>query len=43
MSPARLQLDCSENVDEEAAKKWIKGDSTLECCKILSDDVIVSR
>ncbi|GBN87159.1 hypothetical protein AVEN_176684-1 [Araneus ventricosus] len=42
-SPARLQLDCSENVDEEAVGQWINEDSTLECCEALSDDDIVSR
>ncbi|GBM95652.1 hypothetical protein AVEN_130013-1 [Araneus ventricosus] len=41
LSPARLQLDCSENVDEEAVEQWINEDSTLECCKVLSDDDIV--
>ncbi|GBN52464.1 hypothetical protein AVEN_238011-1 [Araneus ventricosus] len=39
----RLQLDCSENVDEEAVELWISEDSTLECCEVLSDDDIVSR
>ncbi|GBN05278.1 hypothetical protein AVEN_90693-1 [Araneus ventricosus] len=29
LSPARLQLDCSENVDEEAVEQWINKDSTL--------------
>ncbi|GBN69435.1 hypothetical protein AVEN_213404-1 [Araneus ventricosus] len=43
LSPARLQLDYSENVDEEALEQWINEDSTLECCEVLSDDVIVSR
>ncbi|GBN31935.1 hypothetical protein AVEN_37920-1 [Araneus ventricosus] len=43
LSPTRLQLDCSENVDEEAAEQWINEDSTLECCEVLSDDDIVSR
>ncbi|GBN96291.1 hypothetical protein AVEN_243497-1 [Araneus ventricosus] len=38
LSPARLQLDCSENVDEEAVGQWINEDSTLECCEVLSDD-----
>ncbi|GBM10422.1 hypothetical protein AVEN_263338-1 [Araneus ventricosus] len=42
-SPARLQLDCSQIVDEEAVKQWINEDSTLECCEVLSDDDIVSR
>ncbi|GBM90603.1 hypothetical protein AVEN_264673-1 [Araneus ventricosus] len=42
-SPARLQLDCSENVDEEAVGQWINKDSTLECFEVLSDDDIVSR
>ncbi|GBO19493.1 hypothetical protein AVEN_97765-1 [Araneus ventricosus] len=42
LSPARLQLDCSENVDEEAVEHWINKDSTLECCEVLSDDDIVS-
>ncbi|GBL82734.1 hypothetical protein AVEN_115749-1 [Araneus ventricosus] len=42
LSPARLQLDCSENVDEEAVEQWINEDSTLECCEVLSDDDIVS-
>ncbi|GBM36933.1 hypothetical protein AVEN_132191-1 [Araneus ventricosus] len=42
-SPARLQLDCSENVDEEAVEQWINEDSTLDCCEVLSDDGIVSR
>ncbi|GBM81860.1 hypothetical protein AVEN_219818-1 [Araneus ventricosus] len=41
--PGRLQLDCSENVDEEAVEQWINEDSTLECCEILSDDDIVYR
>ncbi|GBO12908.1 hypothetical protein AVEN_67844-2 [Araneus ventricosus] len=40
--PARLKLDCSENVDEEAVEQWINEDSTLECCKVLSGDDIVS-
>ncbi|GBN71801.1 hypothetical protein AVEN_245194-1, partial [Araneus ventricosus] len=43
LSPARLQLDCSENVDEEAGEQWINEDSTLECCEVLSDDDIVSH
>ncbi|GBL89447.1 hypothetical protein AVEN_259047-1, partial [Araneus ventricosus] len=43
LSPARLQLDCSENVDEEAVEQWINEDSALECRKVLSDDDIVSR
>ncbi|GBN21888.1 hypothetical protein AVEN_215246-1 [Araneus ventricosus] len=43
LSPARLQLDCSENVDEEAVEQWINEDSTSECCEVLSDDDIVSR
>ncbi|GBO39980.1 hypothetical protein AVEN_224478-1 [Araneus ventricosus] len=43
LSPARLRLDCSENVDEEAVEQWINEDSTLECCEVLSDDDIVSR
>ncbi|GBN96917.1 hypothetical protein AVEN_202791-2-1, partial [Araneus ventricosus] len=43
LSPARLQLDCSENVDEEAVEQWINEDSTLECCEVLNDDDIVSR
>ncbi|GBM48761.1 hypothetical protein AVEN_24949-1 [Araneus ventricosus] len=33
-SPARLQLDCSENVDEEAVDQRINEDSTLECCEV---------
>ncbi|GBN05056.1 hypothetical protein AVEN_71189-1 [Araneus ventricosus] len=37
------KLDCSENVDEEAVEQWINEDSTLECCEVFSDDVIVSR
>ncbi|GBN37287.1 hypothetical protein AVEN_160870-1 [Araneus ventricosus] len=37
------KLDCSENVDIEAVEQWINEDSTLECCEVLSDDVIVSR
>ncbi|GBM59035.1 hypothetical protein AVEN_7416-1 [Araneus ventricosus] len=37
------KLDCSENVDEEAVEQWINEDSTLECCKVLSDDDIVSH
>ncbi|GBM29767.1 hypothetical protein AVEN_238843-1 [Araneus ventricosus] len=41
LSPARLQLDCSENVDEEALGQWINEDSTLEWCEVLSDDDIV--
>ncbi|GBM72349.1 hypothetical protein AVEN_178029-1, partial [Araneus ventricosus] len=40
---ARLQLDCSENIDEEAVEQWINEDSKLECCEVLSDDDIVSR
>ncbi|GBN79812.1 hypothetical protein AVEN_206227-1 [Araneus ventricosus] len=40
---ARLQLDCSENVDEEAVEQWINEDSKMECCEVLSDDDIVSR
>ncbi|GBM22181.1 hypothetical protein AVEN_190833-1 [Araneus ventricosus] len=43
LSPAKLQLDCSENVDEEAVEQWINEDSTLECCGVLSDGDIVSR
>ncbi|GBM33850.1 hypothetical protein AVEN_175686-1 [Araneus ventricosus] len=43
LSPARLQLDCSEDVDEEAVEQWINEDSTLECCAVLSDYDIVSR
>ncbi|GBN32820.1 hypothetical protein AVEN_107017-1 [Araneus ventricosus] len=43
LSLARLQLDCSENVDEEAVERWINEDSTSECCEVLSDDDIVSR
>ncbi|GBM14839.1 hypothetical protein AVEN_255894-1 [Araneus ventricosus] len=43
LSPARLQLDYFENVDEEAVEQWINEDSTLECCEVLSDDDIVSR
>ncbi|GBL75973.1 hypothetical protein AVEN_234292-1 [Araneus ventricosus] len=43
LSPATLQLDCSENVDEEAVGQWINEDSTLECCEDLSDDDIVPR
>ncbi|GBM21264.1 hypothetical protein AVEN_83250-1 [Araneus ventricosus] len=43
LSPARHQLDCSENVDEEAVEQWINEDSILECCEVLSDDDIVSR
>ncbi|GBN94566.1 hypothetical protein AVEN_192853-1 [Araneus ventricosus] len=43
LSPARLQLDCSENEDEEAVEQWVNEDSTLECCKVLSDDYIVSH
>ncbi|GBM36247.1 hypothetical protein AVEN_71953-1 [Araneus ventricosus] len=41
-SPARLQLDCSENVDEEAVEQCINQDSTFECCDALSEDDIVS-
>ncbi|GBN89593.1 hypothetical protein AVEN_183274-1 [Araneus ventricosus] len=41
--PARLQLDCSENVDEEALGQRINEDSILKCCKVLSDDDIESR
>ncbi|GBL76586.1 hypothetical protein AVEN_52839-1, partial [Araneus ventricosus] len=40
---ARLQLDCSEYLDEEAVEQWINEDSPLECCEALSDDDIVSR
>ncbi|GBN75525.1 hypothetical protein AVEN_269944-1 [Araneus ventricosus] len=43
LSPARLQLNCSENVDEEAVEHWINEDSTFECCEVLSDDDIVSH
>ncbi|GBN08739.1 hypothetical protein AVEN_64893-1 [Araneus ventricosus] len=43
LSPSRLQSDCSENVDEEAVEQWINEDSISECCKVLSDDDIVSR
>ncbi|GBO42877.1 hypothetical protein AVEN_274999-1, partial [Araneus ventricosus] len=43
LSPARLQFDCSKNVDEEAVEQWINEDSTFECCEVLSDDDIVSR
>ncbi|GBM72751.1 hypothetical protein AVEN_162531-1 [Araneus ventricosus] len=42
LSPARLALDSSVNVDEEAEEQWINEDSTLECCEVLSDDDIVS-
>ncbi|GBN61820.1 hypothetical protein AVEN_62880-1, partial [Araneus ventricosus] len=42
LSPARLQLDCSENADEEEVEQWINEDSTLDCCEVLSDDDIVS-
>ncbi|GBO18415.1 hypothetical protein AVEN_170015-1, partial [Araneus ventricosus] len=41
--PARLQLDCSENVDEEAVEQRINEDSTLECFEVSSTDDIVSR
>ncbi|GBN18137.1 hypothetical protein AVEN_138606-1 [Araneus ventricosus] len=43
LSSAKLQLDYSENVDEEAVEQWINEDSTFECCEVLSDDDIVSR
>ncbi|GBN52175.1 hypothetical protein AVEN_260520-1 [Araneus ventricosus] len=43
LSPARLQLDCSENVDEEAVEQRINEDSTLECFEVSSADDIVSR
>ncbi|GBN95416.1 hypothetical protein AVEN_178969-1 [Araneus ventricosus] len=43
LRPARLQLDCSENVDEEEVEQCINEDSTLECCEVLSDDDVVSR
>ncbi|GBN89669.1 hypothetical protein AVEN_153859-1 [Araneus ventricosus] len=43
LSPARLQLECSENVDEGAVEQWINEDSKLECCEVFSDDDIVSR
>ncbi|GBO38386.1 hypothetical protein AVEN_21358-1 [Araneus ventricosus] len=43
LNPARLQLDCSENVDEEAIEQRVNEDSTLECCEVLSDDDAVSR
>ncbi|GBM30157.1 hypothetical protein AVEN_213209-1 [Araneus ventricosus] len=43
LNPARLQLDCSENVDEKAVEQWINEDSTLECYEVSSDDDIVSR
>ncbi|GBN62760.1 hypothetical protein AVEN_149504-1 [Araneus ventricosus] len=43
LSRARLQLDYSENVDEEAVEQWINEDSTSECYEVLSDDDIVSR
>ncbi|GBN94473.1 hypothetical protein AVEN_225526-1, partial [Araneus ventricosus] len=43
LSPARLQLNCSENVDEEAVEQWINENSTFECCEVLSDDDIASR
>ncbi|GBN44405.1 hypothetical protein AVEN_239267-1 [Araneus ventricosus] len=43
LSPARIQLECSENVDEEAVEQRINEDSTLERCEVLSDDDIVSR
>ncbi|GBO05283.1 hypothetical protein AVEN_198596-1 [Araneus ventricosus] len=43
LSSAILQLDCSENVDEEAVEQWINEDSTLECCEVLSDDDIMAR
>ncbi|GBO17726.1 hypothetical protein AVEN_240972-1 [Araneus ventricosus] len=36
--PGRLQLDCSENVDEEAVEQWINEDSALECFEVSSDD-----
>ncbi|GBN05875.1 hypothetical protein AVEN_10083-1 [Araneus ventricosus] len=34
LSPDRLQLDCSENVDEEEGEHWINEDSTSECCEV---------
>ncbi|GBO37434.1 hypothetical protein AVEN_104239-1, partial [Araneus ventricosus] len=43
LSRGRFQFDCSENVGEEAVEQWINEDSTLECCEVLSDDVIVSH
>ncbi|GBN37819.1 hypothetical protein AVEN_146430-1 [Araneus ventricosus] len=43
LSAVGLQLDCSENVDEEAVEQWINEDSTLECCEVSSEDDIVSR
>ncbi|GBN28849.1 hypothetical protein AVEN_120517-1 [Araneus ventricosus] len=43
LSPARLLLDCAENMDEEAVEQWINEDSTLECCEVLSEDDIVPR
>ncbi|GBM28024.1 hypothetical protein AVEN_27416-1 [Araneus ventricosus] len=43
LSPARHQLDCSENVAEKAVEQWVNENSTLECSEVLSDDDIVSR
>ncbi|GBM38642.1 hypothetical protein AVEN_37444-1 [Araneus ventricosus] len=43
LSPDRLQLNYSEDVNEEAVEQCINEDSTLECCEVLSDDDIVSR
>ncbi|GBO05653.1 hypothetical protein AVEN_74278-1 [Araneus ventricosus] len=43
LSPVRLQLDRSENVDEEAVEQWINEHLSLECCGVLSDDDIVTR
>ncbi|GBN36522.1 hypothetical protein AVEN_92941-1 [Araneus ventricosus] len=40
LSPARLHLDCSENVDEEAVEQRIKEDSTLVRCEVLSDNIV---
>ncbi|GBN88379.1 hypothetical protein AVEN_270134-1 [Araneus ventricosus] len=42
-SPARLQLDCSKNVDDEAVEQRINEDSKMESCEVLSDDDIMSR
>ncbi|GBL86889.1 hypothetical protein AVEN_218641-1 [Araneus ventricosus] len=39
----KILVDCSENVDEEAVEQWINEDSTMECCKVVSDDDIASR
>lgn len=37
------KLNCSGNIDQEAMKQWINGDSKFECYKFLNDEGIVYR